>query len=97
MALTVRCTPRPPSPSPSASSMADAGSEASCLSTGEPSLKRHLEPSFQAMSTYLVALTDSHTSLPVALAQAVSGATAHGKAKACCPDLVLSINMSRLH
>ena len=48
------------------------------LPTGseEPSLKRHLEPSLQALSTHLSALTDSRTSLPMALAQAMEDVTA---------------------
>ena len=38
------------------------------------SLKRHFEPSLQALATHLTALTDSHTSLPIALAEAMAGA-----------------------
>ena len=38
-------------------------------------LKRHSEPSMQAVATRLTALTDAHTSLPMALAQATAGAS----------------------
>jgi len=38
------------------------------------SLKRRAEPGLQALATHLTALTDAHTSLPMALALATSGA-----------------------
>jgi hypothetical protein len=41
---------------------------------GEDSLKRRAEPSLQASATHLTALTDNHTSLPMALAEATKGA-----------------------
>ena len=39
------------------------------------SLKRRAEPSLQALADHLTALTDTHTSLPMALAEATRGAT----------------------
>jgi hypothetical protein len=42
---------------------------------GEDSLKRRAEPSLQALADHLTALTDIHTSLPMALAEATKGAT----------------------
>jgi hypothetical protein len=42
---------------------------------GEDSLKRRAEPSLQALADHLTALTDTHTSLPMALAKATRGAT----------------------
>jgi hypothetical protein len=41
---------------------------------GEDSLKRRAEPSLQASAGHLTALTDVHTSLPMALAEATKGA-----------------------
>jgi hypothetical protein len=41
---------------------------------GEDSLKRRAEPSLQALADHLTALTDIHTSLPMALAEATKGA-----------------------
>jgi hypothetical protein len=41
---------------------------------GEDSLKRRAEPSLQALGDHLTALTDIHTSLPMALAEATKGA-----------------------
>jgi hypothetical protein len=41
---------------------------------GEDSLKRRAEPSLQALADHLTALTDNHTSLPMALAAATRGA-----------------------
>jgi hypothetical protein len=41
----------------------------------EPSLKRQFEPNLQALSTHITALTENHTLLPMALAQAIAGAT----------------------
>jgi hypothetical protein len=42
---------------------------------GEDSLKRRAEPSLQALANHLTALTDIHTSLPMALAEATKGAS----------------------
>jgi hypothetical protein len=39
------------------------------------SLKRRADPGLQTLATHLTALTDAHTSLPMALARATSGAT----------------------
>jgi hypothetical protein len=44
----------------------------------EDSLKRRAEPSLQALADHLTALTDIHTSLPMALAEATKGATEWG-------------------
>ncbi len=41
----------------------------------EDSLKRRAEPSLQALADHLTALTDIHTSLPMALPEATKGAT----------------------
>ena len=40
----------------------------------EDSLKRRAEPSLQALADHLTALTDTRTSLPMALAEAMRGA-----------------------
>jgi hypothetical protein len=41
--------------------------------TGEDSLRRRAEPSLQALADHLTALTDTCTSLPMALAEATRG------------------------
>ena len=55
---------------------------------GEDSLKRRAEPSLQALADHLTALTDIHTSLPMALAETMKGA-AEWEGLVCYLDLAL--------